>query len=98
MFRFDMDHLIILIIKALEIKTAEAKAWVRKYFRVASEFRGDFSFIANVMKAIMFISSPIQAVIQEGAEIAIKEPRTSNDKKKAFQGKIKKRALPIFGI
>lgn len=99
-FRLDNDHLINLMEKALEIKIAEARAWIRKYLRIASELRGDFSFMAKARKAIMFISNPIQAVIQEGAEKAEIEPKTSKNINKVFQGKIiiKKRAMPIFGI
>jgi hypothetical protein len=52
------------------------------------------------MRASILISSPIQAAIQEGAEIAAKDPIINRIKNMSFQGRkrIKRRAVPIFGI
>lgn len=79
---------------------AEAKAWTRKYLRAASELRGDFEFIRRAMRASILISRPIQAAIQEGAEIAVKEPIINKIKNMSFHGRkrIKRRVRPIFGI
>ena len=79
---------------------AEASTWIRKYFRVASELRGDFMFIRRAMRANILISRPIQAAIQEGAEIAAIEPIINKKINASFQGRrrIKRRAVPIFGI
>ena len=86
--------------KALETKTAEAKACTRKYFRAASEFRGDFEFIRRAMRASILISRPIQAAIQEGAEIAAKVPIINRIMNISFHGRkrIKRRTMSIFGI
>ncbi|MEO5355511.1 MAG: hypothetical protein H7835_20200 [Magnetococcus sp. XQGC-1] len=79
---------------------AEAKTCTRKYFKAASEFRGDFEFIRRAIKASMLISRPIQAVIQEGAEIAAIEPRMRRKINASFHGRriIKRRTVSIFGI
>lgn len=86
--------------KIVLIRIAEAKAWTKKYFKVASALRGDLFSINKVRRASMLISRPIHAIIQEGAEIAIKVPENKIKKNKIFQGRIriKRRTLSIFGI
>jgi len=84
----------------LDTKIAEASAWIKKYFKAASEFRGDFELIRIAMRARMLISSPIHAANQEGAEIANKDPEINKNKNIIFQGRIniKRRTMSIFGI
>ena len=98
--RFLIDQWIKLIPKILDTSTAEARTCTRKYFKAASEFRGDLELIRRAIKASMLISRPIQAAIQEGAEIAAIEPRISKEINADFQGRrrIKRRIVSIFGI
>lgn len=86
--------------KALQIKIAEAKAWIRKYFKVASELRDDLKLIKRAKSPSMLISRPIHAIIQEEAEIAIQVPRKITYENIIFQGRkrIKRRSTSIFGI
>lgn len=85
--------------RAAKIKMAEARAWIRKYFNEASEFRGDFFLRNKVSKETMLTSKPIQAINQEEADIAKIEPMMSVVTKRIFQGrnKIKRRIIPYLG-
>jgi hypothetical protein len=56
-------------------KIAEAIAWVRKYFKEASEENKFFEFIIKGIKDSKLISNPIQILNQEVDEIAIKDPK-----------------------
>lgn len=78
----------------------EAKAWIKKYFNVASFSRGEEKFINNANTANILISSPTQAINQEEAEIAKTGPIKRRPKNKAFQGRIniQKGNYSIFGI
>lgn len=78
-----------LALNALEIRMADAKACTRKYFKDASELRGDFSAINNASKASILISSPIHAIIQEEAEIAIRDPTIKIRVNMNFHGRIR---------
>jgi hypothetical protein len=90
----------ILLLKALQIRIAEAKAWIKKYFRVASEFREDLNLISRASSPNILISRPIHAIIQEEAEIAIVVPSKIIYKNIIFQGRIsiKRGSTSIFGI
>ena len=57
------------------IRIDEASAWIRKYFKEASEFRGDLLLRRIANKAIMLTSKLIQVAIQDGDEIADNDPR-----------------------
>ena len=85
---------------ALRIKREEAKAWIRKYLIAASAFRGDLLSIRIAKTAIVLISRPIHAINQEGADIAVTDPKINNRMNKVFQGRenIKRRRFSIFGI
>lgn len=74
----------------------EAKAWIKKYFRIDSEFRGDEECKAKARKANKLISRPIQATSQEEADIVTKEPEIRRRKKSNFHGRIniKRRRVP----
>lgn len=85
--REDRKLKIILPLKALQIKIADAKAWIRKYFSVASEFREDLNLIKRANSPNMLISSPIHAIIQEEAEVAINVPRRITYKNIIFHGR-----------
>lgn len=90
----------ILPLKALQIKIAEAKAWTKKYFNVASEFREDLNLISRASSPSILISRPIHAIIQEEAEIAIVVPKKIIYKNIIFHGRIsiKRGSASIFGI
>jgi hypothetical protein len=81
---------------ALEIRIADASAWIKKYLREASEFRGDLSDIITARRASKLISSPIHAINQEEADIAIREPARIIPQKRNFHGSkiIKRRISP----
>ena len=66
----------------------------------ASAFRGDLLSIKIAKTATVLISSPTQAINQEGADTAITEPEINNKKNKSFQGRIriKRRSISIVGI
>ncbi len=76
-------------------KVAEAKAWVRKYFKVASV---DIELLLSIIRGIKdnkLISNPIQTPNHELDEIEIIEPRI-NEKKKSILAeflKIKKKRI-----
>lgn len=55
-------------------KIAEAKAWVKKYFKDASVENKFFDLIIRGIKDKRLISKPIHTLNQEVAEIAIKVP------------------------
>ena len=59
-------------------RSVEPRAWVRKYFKVASLDKM-LSLLASIMgtKDIRFSSRPNQAVIQFGAEAARREPASN---------------------
>ena len=75
--------------KALEIKIAEARAWTKKYFNVASELREEGPDINKASKASILISSPIHAINQEEAEIAKSDPKIMMKINNNFQGRIR---------
>ncbi len=58
-------------------KTLEANAWVKKYFKVASEVKRLLVFIIKGIKDNKLISSPIQILNQEEEEILIIDPKIS---------------------
>lgn len=95
----DKKENITLDLKALEIRMAEAIAWTKKYFKAASELREDLFDMSNPSKAKRFISSPIQAINQEEADIASIEPKNRINKNKIFHGRIsiKRRIIPYLG-
>lgn len=90
----------ILLLNALQIRTAEASAWIRKYFKVASEFRDDLNLISRANSPSILISRPIHAIIQEEAERAIIVPKKIIYKNMIFHGRkrIKRGSTSIFGI
>lgn len=96
----DKNLKIILPLSALQMRMAEAKAWIKKYLRVASELREDLKLMNRAKSPSMLISSPIHAIIQEEAEVAIKVPRKITNKNIIFQGRIsiKRGSISIFGI
>jgi hypothetical protein len=55
-------------------RIAEAKAWVKKYFRLASEVNKLFEFKHRGIKDKRLISNPIQILNQEEEEILIIVP------------------------
>lgn len=55
-------------------KIADAKAWVKKYFKEDSEENKFFVLIIKGIKDKRLISNPIQILNQELAEMAIKVP------------------------
>ena len=57
-----------------ENKIEEAKAWVKKYFNLASDVYKLFEFIHKGMKDKRLISRPIQTLNQEEEEILIIVP------------------------
>lgn len=63
-------------------KIEEAKAWVKKYFKLLSEVIKFFlpSFIRGINESKL-ISNPIQAPNQELAEIVINDPKINIIKK-----------------
>lgn len=64
--------------------TLEARAWVRKYFRAASEdFKLLISFIKGI-NAIKLISNPIQMLNHELAVTANRVPMTNTIKNNIF--------------
>lgn len=87
-------------IKALEMRIAEDKAWIKKYFNAASEFRGVLSERAKVRKAKILISRPIHAINHEEDDIAINEPSIRIVRNIEVHGRIriKRRNYSIFGI
>lgn len=88
-FKDDKKENKFLVVRALEIRIADAKAWTRKYFNVASEFREEGLDRNKASRASMLISKPIHAINQEEAEIATNDPRVKINKNKNFQGRIK---------
>lgn len=52
----------------------EAKAWVKKYFKVASDEKRLLVFIDRGIKESKLISNPIQILNHEEEEILIKVP------------------------
>jgi hypothetical protein len=78
----------------------EASAWIRKYFSVASELRGDFSYKNKAKRERTLISKPIHAINQEEAETAKIELIIKENLNKIFQGRIriKRRTRSIVGI
>lgn len=82
--------------KAEKIRRDEAKAWIRKYFNVASEFRGDLSLKERTKRDRILISRAIQAINQEEADMVIIVLVTKKNININFQGaiKIKRRITP----
>lgn len=60
--------------------TLEAKAWVKKYLRAASEVNKLFVFIIKGIKDNKLISKPIQILNQEEDEILIIVPKININK------------------
>lgn len=63
-------------------KIAEAKAWVRKYFKEDSEENKFFDLIIKGIKDNKLISKPIQILNQDVEETAIRVPIIINIKNK----------------
>lgn len=61
-------------------KIEEARAWVRKYFNLASDVNKLLEFIHKGMKDKRLISSPIQTLSQEEDEMLIIVPAIKEDK------------------
>ena len=57
-------------------KILEAIAWIKKYFKDASEEKELFSFIDKGIKERRLIAKPIQILNQEVEEILIIVPKT----------------------
>lgn len=55
-------------------KVAEAKAWIKKYLREASDENKFFDLIIKGIKDNKLISKPIHIVNHEDEEIVIKDP------------------------
>jgi endonuclease/exonuclease/phosphatase (EEP) superfamily protein YafD len=87
---------LILVTRAEDTRIEEASAWIKKYLRIASELRGDLLLRHSAKRASMLISRPIHAVNQEEADIVMKDPINSIQKKRIFQGKnnIERRIIP----
>lgn len=62
-------------IKILNKKIEEAKAWVKKYFREASEENKFFDLIIKGIKDNKLISNPIHILNQDEEEIVIVVPK-----------------------
>lgn len=75
------------------IRTVDLRAWMRKYFKAASEENEFFFERIKGINDITFNSNPIQLVNQVGEEDAIITPRIRVNKKSKVEGfkKIKKR-------
>lgn len=74
---------------------AEASAWVRKYFRLASDENWLVSEEIRGIKDNRFSSRPIHTVNQEEEETAIIIPNVKVEKKRRWEGikRIKKRGV-----
>jgi Ni,Fe-hydrogenase I cytochrome b subunit len=64
--------------------TLEAKAWVKKYFKDASEENKLLFFIERGIKDNKLISNPIQTLSQEEDLILIKVPNIKVKKNKSL--------------
>lgn len=62
----------IILIRIIKRKLIEAIAWIKKYFRAASEDNKFFELEIKGINLIRLISNPIQHPNQELAEIVIK--------------------------
>lgn len=65
---------------------AEPKAWIRKYFRAASEEYRDFLEMRSGIKDKRFNSRPAQALNQDEDERAREVPSVKVKKNKMFKG------------
>lgn len=77
---------------------AEASAWVKKYFKAASVDIKLFILIIKGINDNKLISSPIQALIQEFAEIVVRDPLINVNKNNIFVEFLKikkKRTIPL---
>lgn len=79
-------------------KTLDAKAWVRKYFKDASEEKRLFNFIVKGIKDNKLISNPIQTLNHEDEQILIIVPKNNVDKNNILYEffKIKKKRIITF--
>lgn len=79
-------------------KIEEASAWVKKYFKEASEERRLFVFIIKGINDSKLISNPIQAPNHDVDEIVIKVPLIKVIKNKSLYEflKIKKKRIKTF--
>lgn len=57
--------------------TLEAKAWVKKYFKIASEEKRLLFFIIKGINDNKLISKPIQILNQDEEQILIKVPKNN---------------------
>lgn len=76
----------------------EAKAWVRKYFNVASEENRLFNFIVKGIKDNKLISNPIQILNHDEEQILIIVPKNKVAKNNILYEffKIKKKRIITF--
>lgn len=65
-------------------KVADAKAWIKKYFKEASDENKFFDLIIKGIKDNKLISKPIHIVNQEDEEIVIKVPIINDIKNKTL--------------
>jgi hypothetical protein len=79
-------------------KTLDAKAWVRKYFKEASEENKLLIFIVRGIKDNKLISKPIHTLNQEEEQILIIVPKNKVDKNNILYEffKIKKKRIKTF--
>jgi hypothetical protein len=89
-----------LVNKADIIRIEDASACTKKYFKMASVFRGDLSFKQTTKRASTLISRPIHATNQEEADIVINDPINRIHINNIFQGRnsIKRRIISIVGL
>lgn len=80
-------------------KTAEARVWIKKYFKVDSATRGDLECKNKAKRETILISNLIQAINQEEADAARIDLETNIIINIIFQGriKIKRRIGPYLG-
>lgn len=79
-------------------KILEAKAWVRKYFKEASEENKLFNFIVKGTKDNKLISKPIHTLNQDEEETLIIVPKNNVNKNSILYEffKIKKKRIKTF--
>lgn len=79
-------------------KILEAKAWVRKYFKDASEENKLFNFMVRGIKDNKLISNPIHTLNHDEEQILIIVPKNNVDKNNILYEffKIKKKRIKTF--
>ena len=87
-----------ILIKIANKRVAEAKAWVKKYFKAASDDKVLLLLIINGINDNKLISSPIQALNHELDEMEIRVPLTKVNKNNSLAEflKIKKKRSKTF--